>query len=266
MPQKGGVTWGGVWERQIKDHLEDVRKWAANGESTAAIASRFQITSVRLNQLAKQHPELRKAIDEGRTSLVGRIRFKLVERALGESVEEDTHTVSEVIDGRPVVKKVETFKKRLPPDPSSIFGMLNLIDPDYVSDRARFMLACQQAGIDVEGKREKQLRKELAKAKKAQKKAEETQATAPADQQATSGEAKAAKPSVEDMEDMLMRIIAGDYSTLAEARMKSQALRDAIAERRKSERATSSKDQNDPAAEMAARLFGREDASGGGDN
>ena len=262
MPQKGGVAWGGVWERQIKDHLNDISKWAASGESTAAIASRFQITSVRLNQLAKTHPELRQAIDAGRTNLVGKIRSKLVERALGESVEEDTHTVSEVIDGRPVVKKVETFKKRLPPDPSSIFGILNLIDPDYVSDRARFMLACQQAGIDTEGKREKQLRRELSKAKKAQKQGDEVQGSQLTDQQ----EAKAPRVSVEEMEEMLMRIIAGDYSTLAEARMKSQALRDAIAERRRAERTASVKDQKDPAAEMAARLFGAEDAGGGSDN
>lgn len=104
------------------DGLERVTNWAAKGCTTKEIARNMGIGKTTLYRWAASHPEIRSAIDEGRTLSVECVENALFRLAVGAVTEEVTVT-EERPDGSTMTRT--TITRKAPNVTAAIFYLKN---------------------------------------------------------------------------------------------------------------------------------------------
>lgn len=114
----------------ILARLDDIEKWARQGETDEAIASRFGITRATLYNYKKEYFDIFDAIKKGRSKFVKQIKGSLAKKAKGFKYKE---TVTEVLydkDGNKVYEKTKTHHKYSPPDTAAANLLLKNYDKE----------------------------------------------------------------------------------------------------------------------------------------
>ena len=96
---------------EVLARLDDIEKWAKQGESNEAIASKFGITRDTLRRYADEESAISSALKKGRSKFVKQIKSALAKKAKGFKYKE---TVTEVMydgKGRVVYRKTKTNNK-----------------------------------------------------------------------------------------------------------------------------------------------------------
>ena len=110
--------------------LDDIEKWAKQGETHEAIASKFGISRSTFYEYLKQTPDISDAPKKGGHKFVKTIKSKLAKKAKGFNY---TETVTEVLydsEGDKVYEKTKTHHKYSPPDTAAANLLLKNYDKE----------------------------------------------------------------------------------------------------------------------------------------
>lgn len=172
-PKKRKPLENTVWKKVIKPRWEEIRGCIARGTSETLVATKLGISINYWGRLKQLHPDFADMVVTARIELIADLRNKLYDLAMG-NVEDKTTTSTAIPDpsagydanGNPraMIKQVTTTSRYLPPNPSAIYGLLNLVDPEYVRDKAQYELTKEIAGISDRPKAIKAGGKALQKA------------------------------------------------------------------------------------------------------
>lgn len=220
------------------------------------------VSTVIVRAIIQRHEDVADLFASGRASIVRRARRSLADRAFGLATSEETKAVYEMgADGKErCVSKVVTTKK-LAPDITALFGLLNIYDPTYVMNRAQFLIDCEKNGIDADevmqkaGVGKKKNAKATLNRMVEEKKAQEGAAASAAPAAVQPAE----DPSAEAVRAKLMAIADGDYRNVQEAKLKTAALTAVLASKQKAEKDDkddSQKEEDKQRAELRALLTG----------
>lgn len=132
----------GLYETHIKPNFEKIDEMLNKGASEKQVAEALGVSYASWNNYKVSHSEFGELCSKPRTKLIEDLRSALVKRALGFSYEEKKQYITEDKDG--VKKHTEITTKQALPDPTSIFGALNIYDPDYVKDKKQHELKQQE--------------------------------------------------------------------------------------------------------------------------
>ncbi len=109
------------YEREIKPHLEDIRKAVEAGATVEEIAKAFGIAVSTLHRYKAEKKELQDAFARGRENVIIDIKAALLKKALGFSYEEKKQYITES-DG--VKKKHTEITTRYSPPSETAAAML----------------------------------------------------------------------------------------------------------------------------------------------
>lgn len=143
----------GKYETYVKPHFKKIEKWLNNGAAEHQVAEALGISYASFNNYKRDYPELRELCEKPRVGVVLDLRSALVNRALGMKVEKKKTYIRDDHNG--TARYTEIIVDELPPDPTAIFGALNLYDPEYVKDKKAHELKEQEL----------ELRRQMAEAK-----------------------------------------------------------------------------------------------------
>lgn len=108
-----------------KYHVPWARGLAMRGATMEQMAEEMGVAVATLYVWRDAHPEFLEALNEGRQQTDLRVERSLYERAMGGKSKE-TKKVIEVVDGQPVVKRIEKVERELAPDTTAcIFWLKN---------------------------------------------------------------------------------------------------------------------------------------------
>ena len=132
----------------ILARLDDIEKWARQGETNEAIANRFGITRVTFYKYQQENINILNAIKKGRSKFVKQIKNSLAKKAKGFKYKE---TVTEVLydkDGNLVYEKTKTNNKYSPPDTAAANLLLKNYDRDEWANDPQ-ALALKKEELDI---------------------------------------------------------------------------------------------------------------------
>lgn len=115
---------------EILARLDDIEKWAKQGESNEAIASKFGISRVTFYKYTEEDINILNALKKGRSKFVKQIKSALAKKAKGfkytESVTEELYDS----EGKMVYEKTKTHHKYSPPDTAAANLLLKNYDKE----------------------------------------------------------------------------------------------------------------------------------------
>lgn len=118
------------YDREIKPHIEDIRKAVESGATDEEIATAFGIAKSTLYKYKKEKPEFSAAFARGREKVVIDIKAALLKKAIGFYYNEEKSVAKHDKDGEAVVM-VETYKKYQPPSETAAAMLLRNYDQDW---------------------------------------------------------------------------------------------------------------------------------------
>ena len=118
------------YEKEIKPHIEDIRKAVESGATDKEIATAFGIAESTLYKYKKEKPEFSAAFARGREKVCIEIKAALLKKALGFEYTEEKSVAKHDKDGDAVVM-VETYKKYQPPSETAAAMLLRNYDSDW---------------------------------------------------------------------------------------------------------------------------------------
>jgi transposase-like protein len=142
------------YDREIKPHIDDIRKAVESGATDKEIATAFGIAESTLYKYKKEKPEFSAAFARGREKVVIDIKAALLKKALGYEYTEEKAVAKKDKDGETVVL-VETYKKHQPPSETAAAMLLRNYDSDWRDNDSAAARLKQQ---------EQDLKKAIAKA------------------------------------------------------------------------------------------------------
>lgn len=142
------------YDREIKPHIDDIRKAVESGATDKEIATAFGIAESTLYKYKKEKPEFSAAFARGREKVVIDIKAALLKKALGYEYTEEKAVAKKDKDGETVVL-VETYKKHQAPSETAAAMLLRNYDSDWRDNDSAAARLKQQ---------EQDLKKAIAKA------------------------------------------------------------------------------------------------------
>ena len=143
-----------VYETNVKPYFDYIKKWLVNGATEKQVAEQLKIAYSTWNNFKndKEKPEfleLLETIKKERITLIDDLKGALVKAALGyEYTEEKTYI--EAGDDGSTKKKKEVYKKYAQPNPTAIFGALNIYDDRFVNNKAMYKLKEKELDLKIE--------------------------------------------------------------------------------------------------------------------
>lgn len=119
------------YESHVQPRLEEIKEWYGF-MSEGDIANELGITEGTFSRYKQSHPELAKALMEGRKTLVADLKLTLKKKAKGFHYTETKKIMREV--GGVETKVVEKYEKYCPPDTGAIHLLLKNLDDDWRND------------------------------------------------------------------------------------------------------------------------------------
>lgn len=104
------------------------------GATMEQMAKEMGVAVATLYVWRDAHPEFSEALNEGRQQTDLRVERSLYDRAMGGRSRE-TKKVIEVVDGQPVVKRIEEVERELAPDTTACIFWLKNRNPAMWRDR-----------------------------------------------------------------------------------------------------------------------------------
>lgn len=117
-----------------KYHVPWARGLAMRGATMEQIAEEFEIAMSTLYEWRDKHPEFREALNSSREKADMGVERSLYERAMGGRSKE-TKKVIRVVDGQPVVERIEEVERELAPDTTACIFWLKNRNPKLWRDR-----------------------------------------------------------------------------------------------------------------------------------
>lgn len=139
----------GKYETHVKPYLKEIQEWyeILNEEQ---IAKRLKISVKSFENYKKQHPELKKSLQNGKQMLIEDLRKSLKKKALGFTYTERKTYIKDV-DGKKV-KVIEEYEKYAQPDTGAIHLLLKNLDDKWRNeDKATMDL--KQSKLEIEKKK-----------------------------------------------------------------------------------------------------------------
>ena len=119
------------YETHVEPYLGKVREWIQlNNE--ADIAKRLGISVVSFEKYKKEHPELRRALKQGRDELVEDLKLTLKKKAKGFTYTEKKTIIRD--ENGKKVKVIEETEKYAHPDTGAIHLLLKNLDDTWRND------------------------------------------------------------------------------------------------------------------------------------
>ena len=117
-----------------KYHVPWAQGLAMRGATMQQIAEEMDVALSTMYKGRDEHAECSDALNEGRQQADLRVERSLYERAMGGESKE-TKKVIDVVDGQPVVKRIEEVKRKLSPDTTACIFWLKNRNPAMWRDR-----------------------------------------------------------------------------------------------------------------------------------
>lgn len=115
----------------VEPYLDQIPAWYKT-MTVRQIANKLGVSKSTLYRYAASHPELDKALQGGKDSLVDDLKNSIKKRALGYTWEEVVQEkVMDEGSGEMVVVKEKVTTKHVPPDLGSAHLLLKNLDPDW---------------------------------------------------------------------------------------------------------------------------------------
>ena len=118
------------YEKEIKQHISDIRKAVESGATDEEIASAFRIAKSTLYEYKKKYPEFSEAFARGREKVVIDIKAALLKKALGYEYEEEKRVGKKDKDGENIIL-VEKYRKHQPPSETAAAMLLRNYDAEW---------------------------------------------------------------------------------------------------------------------------------------
>ena len=142
--QKSNAGRKSVYDTNVKPYFDYIKKWLVNGATEKQVAENLDIAysswnNFKTDEDKPEFMELLETIKKERITLVEDLKGALVKAALGYEYTEEKTYVEAGEDGK-AKKRKETYKKYAAPNPTAIFGALNIYDEHYVNNKAAHKL------------------------------------------------------------------------------------------------------------------------------
>ena len=118
------------YDREIKPHIDDIRKAVESGATDKEIAKAFGIAESTLYKYKKEKLEFSQAFARGREKVVIEIKAALLKKALGYEYTEEKAVAKKDKDGENVVA-IETYRKHQPPSETAAAMLLRNYDSNW---------------------------------------------------------------------------------------------------------------------------------------
>ena len=122
------------YDSHVLPYLEQIPGWRRT-MTERQICEKLGLGKTALYKYKAQHPELKKALEQGVELLVSDLQSALIKRAKGYEWTEVQILRSEDADGN-VAVSTRTTNKHVPPDLGSIHLLLKNYDPEWRNDDA----------------------------------------------------------------------------------------------------------------------------------
>ena len=135
------------YEKEIKPHLEEIRKAVEAGATDKEIAKAFNISESTIYEYKKKYPQFLEAFARGREQVVIEIKAALLKKALGFTYEEEKKVGRKDKDGENIVL-VEKYKRYSAPSETAAAMLLRNYDADWRdNDKASAEIKRQEADL-----------------------------------------------------------------------------------------------------------------------
>lgn len=119
-----------IYATHVQPYLGQIAEWYKT-MSVRQIAKKLGVSKTTLYKYAKEHPELQKALDNGKANLVDDLRSTIKQRAFGYYWDEVQTTETFDDEGNLTGKVVKTTKRHVPGDLGSAHLLLKNLDPKW---------------------------------------------------------------------------------------------------------------------------------------
>ena len=135
------------YEREVKPHLDDIRKAVEAGATDKEIAQAFGISLSTIYEYKKKYSDFSGAFARGREKVVIDIKAALLKKALGFEYEEEKRVGRKDKDGENVIL-VEKYKRYSVPSETAAAMLLRNYDENWRdNDNASVQLRKQEAEL-----------------------------------------------------------------------------------------------------------------------
>lgn len=143
-----------VYETNVKPYFDYIKKWLINGATEKQVAEQLKIAYSTWNNFKNDESkpeflELLETIKKERITLVDELKGALVKAALGYEYTEEKIFIDAADDGS-MKKKKEIYKKYAQPNPTAIFGALNIYDESFVNNKAVYKLKEKELDLKIQ--------------------------------------------------------------------------------------------------------------------
>lgn len=135
------------YEREVKPHLDDIRKAVEAGATDKEIALAFGLSLSTIYEYKKKYSDFSQAFARGREKVVIDIKAALLKKALGFEYEEAKTVGRKDKDGENVIL-IEKYKRYSTPSETAAAMLLRNYDEDWRdNDNASARLRKQEADL-----------------------------------------------------------------------------------------------------------------------
>lgn len=120
-----------VYDKDIKPHLEEIRKAVASGATVEEIADALGVSTSTIYKYKAEKKEFADAFTRGRALIVFDIKAALLKKALGYDYEEEKRVGKKDKDGEQIIL-VEKLKKHMPASETAAAMLLRNYDKGWL--------------------------------------------------------------------------------------------------------------------------------------
>lgn len=136
---KSKVGRKGRYETWVAPKLSLIKMWLNEGATEQQVANKIGIAYSTWNKYKQEHQELLDVCNQPREKAIADLKGALFKKAMGFEYEEKKQYIKRDEDGNEYTYTEITIKQSLP-DTTAIFGALNILDENYVKDKANYKL------------------------------------------------------------------------------------------------------------------------------
>ena len=120
------------YETHVQPFLEQISKWYEELDEKQIATEKLGLGISTWEKYKHEHPELVKALRDGKLNLIGELKMSLKKKAKGFYYEETKTSIRE--ENGKQVKVVEKYKKYAQPDTGAIHLLLKNLDDTWRND------------------------------------------------------------------------------------------------------------------------------------